>query len=138
FLNNAQGVRLPAGTMGPVVIRVRPTVIAGEGGPGNDELLDQDFALVVTHGSEAATPVLAVESAGDVASGVTVQHANGKVDASLIAGETARIVLSVTNKSQTASANIQTASLSLSSSQGSATFQTIAPGQTETNSWFRF
>src|SRR5262249_43084540 len=52
FVNNVQGVRLPAGTSGPFVIRVRPTVIAADGVPGNSSPLDQDFALVVTNGRE--------------------------------------------------------------------------------------
>ncbi len=133
FLNNVQGVRLPAGATGPVVIRVRPTLIAGDGVPGNESILDQDFALVVTNASETAIPVLAVELAGDVSSGVTVMHSSGKVDASLIAGETAKIAVSVTNQSQTTAASIQSASLSLASNQSSSTFQDIAPGQIGTN-----
>jgi hypothetical protein len=133
FLNNAQGVRLPAGTTGPFVIRVRPTVIAGDGVPGNDSPLDQDFALVVTNGQESAIPVLTVDSAGDVSAGVTVQHSNGTTDSSVIAGESAKIVVTVKNQSQIAGASIQAASLALAASQTASTFADIAAGQTGTN-----
>jgi|GEM_PF-638327 len=133
FINNVQGVRLPAGTTGPFVIRVRPTVIAGDGVPGNGGPLDQDFALVVTNGGESAIPVLTVDSAGDVSAGVTVQHSNGTTDSSLIAGELAKIVVTVKNQSLNAAASIQAASLALSGSQNSSTFQNILAGQTGTN-----
>jgi hypothetical protein len=133
FLNNVQGVRLPAGTTGPIVIRVRPTVIAGDGVPGNFSPLDQDFALVVTNGRETPIPILTVDSTGDVSAGVTVQHADGKTDASLIPGEAAKITLTVRNQSQTTPASIQGANLVLAGSQSSSTFSDIAPGQTGTN-----
>jgi len=133
FTNNVQGVRLPAGTSGPLVIRVRPTLIAGDGVPGNAGVLDQDFALVVTNGLESAIPVLAVESAGDVSAGVTVQHSDGKTDSSLIPGESARITVTLRNQSQTTGATIQGASLALDSNQNLAGFSPIAPGQTGTN-----
>jgi hypothetical protein len=133
FVNNVQGVRLPAGTTGPFVIRVRPTVIAGDGVPGNGSPLDQDFALVVTNGRETAIPVLTVDSAGDVSAGVTVQHSGGSTDGSLIAGESAKIVVTVKNRSQSAAASIQAASLALGGSQNSSTFLDIAAGQTGTN-----
>lgn len=133
FTNNVQGIRLPVGTTGPFIIRVRPTLIAGDGVPGNNSPLDQDFALVVTNANETAVPVLAVESAGDVSAGVTVQHSNGTTDSSLIAGESAKLVVTVRNLSPNMAATIQAASLSLSGSQGSSTFGDIAAGQTGTN-----
>lgn len=134
FTNNVQGVRLPAGTTGPFAIRVRPTIIAGDGVPGNFSSLDQDFALVVTNGRETALPLLAVELNGDVAAGVTIQHADGKIDASLIAGESAKITVTVRNQSQTTAATIQSSALSLGSgSPGSSTFDGIAAGESRTN-----
>ncbi|MEK6407040.1 MAG: S8 family serine peptidase [Acidobacteriota bacterium] len=134
FTNNVQGVRLPAGLTGPFAIRVRPTVIAGDGVPGDFNPLDQDFALVVTNGLETAIPVLAIDPAGDVAAGVTIQHADGKTDASLIAGESAKITVTVRNQSQTTAADIQSGALSLASgNQSSSAFNAIAPGQTGTN-----
>lgn len=139
FTNNVQGVRLPAGTTGPFAIRVRPTIIAGDGVPGDFNPLDQDFALVVTNGRETALPVLAVEPAGDVAAGVTVQHADGKTDASLIAGETAKITVTVRNQSQTTAASIQDSGLFIfvgnqgNGQFGGSSFPGIAPGETGMN-----
>ena len=133
FSNNVQGVRLPPGTTGPIVIRVRPTIIAGDGVPGNFSPLDQDFALVVTNGLESAIPVLTVEPAGDVSAGVTVEHSNGTTDASLIAGESAKITVTVRNQSQITGATIQGAALALGGTPSAGAFNTIAPGQTGTN-----
>ena len=133
FSNNVQGVRLPAGTTGPIVIRVRPTIIAGDGVPGNFSPLDQDFALVVSNGLESAIPVLSVEQAGDVSAGVTVEHSTGTSDASLIAGESAKITVTVRNQSQTTGATIQGAALVLGGIPSAGAFNTIAPGQTGTN-----
>jgi hypothetical protein len=134
FTNNVQGVRLPAGTTGPFIVRVRPTIIAGDGVPGNDSPLDQDFALIVTNGSETPVPVLTVESAGDISAGVTVQHTSGVIDGSLIAGESAKLTVTVRNLSQTADAIISAATLSFGNSQGASTYQAIAASQTGTNS----
>src|SRR5205085_7397665 len=113
FLNNTQGVRLPAGVTGPFVIRVKPTIIAGDGVPNSGGSLDQDFALVVTNGRETAVPVLAIDDAGAVSAGVSVKHANNATDASLIPGEQAAITITVANRSTSAPANVTGASLSL-------------------------
>lgn len=115
FLNNTQGVRLPAGATGPFVIRVKPTIIAGDAlNPrGNDNALTQDFALVVSNGRETAVPVLTINSAGDVSAGVSIKHANNVTDASLIPGEQAAITVTVANQSATTGAEITNASLSL-------------------------
>jgi hypothetical protein len=112
FLNNTQGVRLPAGTTGPFVIRVKPTIIAGTGAPGSGDL-SQNFALIVTNAHEAAVPVLNVGDAGGVSAGVSVKHANNTTDASLIPGELANVTLTVNNTAATANADINNASLSL-------------------------
>ncbi|HEX8088923.1 MAG TPA: S8 family serine peptidase [Blastocatellia bacterium] len=139
FLNNTQGVRLPAGTTGTFVVRVRPTVIAGDGVPGNGLGLDQDFALVVTNGREAAVPVLTVDAAGDIAHGVSVLHADGKTDSVIIPGEMAKIKITVSNKSATAASAISNALISISSNGGTsaqggpASFPVIEPGQSATN-----
>jgi hypothetical protein len=45
-LNNVESVFLPAGTSGSVEIKVVSVNIAGDGVPGNESSLDQDFALV--------------------------------------------------------------------------------------------
>ncbi|HLG17020.1 MAG TPA: S8 family serine peptidase [Blastocatellia bacterium] len=45
--NNVEAVWLPAGVTGTFAVRVRATNIAGDGVPGNGDLTDQDFALVI-------------------------------------------------------------------------------------------
>jgi Subtilase family. len=141
FLNNTQGVRLPAGTTGPFVIRVKPTIIAGDGVPSSGGTLDQDFALVVSNGHETAVPVLAINTAGDVSAGISVQHTNNTTDASLIPGEQAAITLTIANQSASAPAAITNASLTLtvgnqtaSGSVGDGVIATIPPGSSMTNS----
>jgi subtilase family protein len=140
FLNNTQGVRLPAGTSGPFIIRVRPTIIAGDGVPGFGGSLDQDFALVVTNGLGSSVPVLSVDTANDLAIGATVTHPNATTDSSAIPGETARIVISVANKSQTSAATINGAVLSITqgnrtvTSANNSSFPAIEPGQAAVNS----
>ena len=51
-LNNVESIYLPPdaipeGTQGSVVVTVRAANIAGDGVPGNETMLDQDFALVI-------------------------------------------------------------------------------------------
>jgi len=52
--NNVESVFLPAGTTGDFTITVRATNVAGDGVPGNDDLTDQDFALIVYNASDGA------------------------------------------------------------------------------------
>ena len=57
--NNLENVFLPAGITGPVSVDVRATNIAGDGVPGNADVTDQDYALVVSNANVAApAPVL--------------------------------------------------------------------------------
>jgi hypothetical protein len=129
FFNNAQGVRLPAGVTGPFVVRVRPTVIAGDGVPGNGLDLDQDFALVVTNGREAAVPILAVAEVEGVSAGATVSHPNGTVDASVTPDENDLISVSVVNQSPSAEAVVSAATLSIPGGPtASSTYPVISPG----------
>jgi len=44
--NNVESVFLPAGTTGEFTITVRAANLAGDGVPGDDDLTDQDFALI--------------------------------------------------------------------------------------------
>jgi hypothetical protein len=115
FVNNVQGVRLPAGTTGPFVIRVKPTLIAGDGVPFNGVELDQDFALVVTNGRETPTPILSVATlrAGNLdVDDVSVLHSNGTTDRFFIPGETASVKIAVRNSSLTTAATVSSATLS--------------------------
>jgi hypothetical protein len=64
-LNNVESVWLPAGTTGDFVIRVIAANITGDGVPGNDNPLDQDFALVVYNAQpppDTTPPTVAVLS----------------------------------------------------------------------------
>ncbi len=139
FLNNTQGIRLPAGTTGPFVIRVKPTIIAGDGAPFNGIDLDQDFALVVTNGRETPTPILDLATTkvanADVAD-ISITHSNGSTDRFLIPGETVSMTIGVRNSSQTIAANVTSARLAFVGASGSseASFPTIAAASTVRNS----
>ena len=135
ILNNVQGIRLPAGTTGSFVLRVRPMIIAGDGVPGNNADLDQDFSLVMTNARETPAPVLEVAESDGVASGVTVTHSNGSTDHSVIPGETARITIAVNNVSKNAAAAITAASLKFSTgAAASAAMPVIDHGASAANS----
>ncbi len=135
FLNNAQGVRLPAGVTGPFVVRVRPTVIAGDGVPGNGVDLDQDFTLVVTNGREATLPVLAVDEGEGVSLGATVTHPGGTVDASLTPDENDLIAIRVVNQSASAEAIITAATLAIPGGpSASSSYPVISAGGSATPS----
>ncbi|HKY05751.1 MAG TPA: S8 family serine peptidase, partial [Blastocatellia bacterium] len=135
FLNNTQGVRLPAGVTGPFVVRVWPTIIAGDGVPGNSRDLDQDFALVVTNGREAAVPVLSVPEGDGASEGVIVTHTGGSTDSSLIPGETASISITLLNRARVADAVITSATLDLiGAASATASYPTIEAGGSAANS----
>jgi hypothetical protein len=138
FVNNTQGVRLPAGTTGPFVIRVYPTLIAGDGVPFNGVNLDQDFALVVTNGRETPTPVLTVATtsvAGSSIDDISVTHSNGTTDHSFIPGETASIKVAIHNSSTTTAATVNFATLSFAGLPNSnqLNFPNIPAGSTISN-----
>jgi subtilisin-like proprotein convertase family protein len=61
--NNIENVYLPAGTTGPVDVRVVAANLAADGVPGAGDETDQDFALVVSNGSEQPAPLLVHEAA---------------------------------------------------------------------------
>jgi len=129
FLNNTQGVILPPGVTGPFVVRVRPTIIAGDGVPGNDFALDQDFALTVTNGRETPMPVLTVAEIEGVAVGATVTHPGGTSDASLTPDETDLISINVINQSASSAAVVTGATLSIPGGpSASSSYPTISAG----------
>jgi hypothetical protein len=135
FLNNTQGVRLPPGVTGSFVIRIWPTVIAGDGVPGNGIDLDQDFALVVTNGRQAPVPILNVVESEGVSQGVTITHDNGATDSSVRPGELVSMTIHVVNDSPTTAATAGEATLTQASGGASASsFPVIEPGRSSVNS----
>jgi hypothetical protein len=56
-LNNLESVWVPAGASGDFTIRIVGANIAGDGVPGNDDLTDQDFALVVYNVQSGTGPI---------------------------------------------------------------------------------
>ncbi|HET9532080.1 MAG TPA: S8 family serine peptidase [Blastocatellia bacterium] len=134
FLNNTQGVRLPAGVTGPFVVRVWPTIIAGDGVPGNSNDLDQDFALVITNGREMPVPLLTVVKGDSTSQGINVSHTDGSMDPFLIPGENASISVTLFNESQTAEALISSATLALATGERAAsTYPVIGAGHSAAN-----
>lgn len=90
--DNTEGVWLPAGTTGTFLVRVRSSNIAGDGVPGNGDLSDQDFALVVYNGERKEAAVAKIAG---------IEIASGS-DAVADPGETASMTLAVTNASPVA------------------------------------
>ncbi len=60
--NTTEAVWLPAGISGSFLIRVRAANIAGDGVPGNGQIADQDFALVVYNGERKDVAVSDLDS----------------------------------------------------------------------------
>jgi subtilase family protein/BACON domain-containing protein len=60
--NNVESVFLPDGLSGDFLVTVRATNIAGDGAPGNADLTDQDFALVIYNANAAppSSPIIEV------------------------------------------------------------------------------
>jgi hypothetical protein len=134
FLNNTQGVRLPAGTTGPFVVRVWPTIIAGDGVPGNSTDLDQDFALVITNGRETPAPILTVLDGDGASQGVSVTHGDGSTDTFLIPGENASISVTLFNEARVAEAVISSATLALAGgASATSEYPAIGAGRSATN-----
>jgi subtilase family protein len=53
--NNVESVFFPAGTTGTFTVKVRARNLAGDGVPGNNNTIDQDFALVVYNGTRSVS-----------------------------------------------------------------------------------
>jgi subtilisin-like proprotein convertase family protein len=56
--NNVENVFLPPGASGPFSVKVTAANLAGDGVPGNSDLTDQDFALIIYNGSATSAPIL--------------------------------------------------------------------------------
>lgn len=62
--NNVESVFLPEGTTGNFTITVKGTNIAGDGVPGNADITDQDFALVIYNATAGSTPTIGASPSG--------------------------------------------------------------------------
>ncbi|HKG22447.1 MAG TPA: S8 family serine peptidase [Blastocatellia bacterium] len=134
ILNNVQGIRLPPGKTGAFVIRVRPTIIAGDGVPGNGEGLDQDFTLVVTNGSEAPVPVFAVPEVDGLTRDVIVQHSSSQTDNSVVPGEQVSLTIQLKNVSPSgASPGVTASAISNGTASGEVAYPAIASGASSSN-----
>jgi hypothetical protein len=54
--NNVENVFISAGVSGNFTVRVRAANLPGDGVPGNADLTDQDFALIIYNGLEPVAP----------------------------------------------------------------------------------
>src|SRR5262249_33887069 len=95
--NNVESVILPAGTTGPITIRVIATNIAGDGVPGNSEPLDQDYALIVYN-----VGAVVVDSAASAVTAENCGAGNGAVDP----GETVTMDFSLHNAGSVATTDL--------------------------------
>ena len=125
--NNVEGVWLPAGTAGPFLVRVRGSAIAGDAVPGNADLTDQDFALVVYNAERR-----------DVGVGVLAAvEVSGGGDAVADPGETVTITTTIRNVSpfqlNGARGSLSTSTAGVTVSGGTADFPNLGPGQTGQN-----
>jgi subtilisin-like proprotein convertase family protein len=122
--NNLESVLLPAGAQGSFSVEVIGKNVAGDGVPGNADLTDQDFALVVSNAQQQAAAVLAPED-------VTVDDGSaGDGDDMLEPSEPFALNVSLANGGD-ASATGVSGSISgpgLTFSQSSTSWGTIAPG----------
>ncbi len=99
-MNNVESVFLPAGVSGNFVVTVTGAGINSIGVPNGNSALEQDFALVVYNGSEAATPVLI--NAGSTLTAESCMPTNGAIDP----GETVTVTLELQNMGTLGTTNL--------------------------------
>ncbi len=89
--NNTESVFVPAGVTGAFSVKVIATNIAGDGVPNVGGPLDQDYALVISNGTQSTAPVMAAGTASLVAE--SCGGGNGVLDP----GETATVSFCLLN-----------------------------------------
>jgi hypothetical protein len=129
--NNVERVVLPAGTSGAFTVRVLARNISGDGLPGNADLTDQDFALVVSN-AEQIEPVIVV-----TIDSYSYQEVDGNGDDSIDPGETLSLSITLRNSGDTALTDVR-GTLAITGGDGiiiheRANFADIPPGATATN-----
>jgi subtilisin-like proprotein convertase family protein len=95
--NNVESVFLPAGVTGPISVRIVAANLAGDGVPGNETALDQDFALVVYNAVIQPQAVLSQNN-------LTVT--GGDNDKFIEPGELLTVQAEVTNKGDAIASNV--------------------------------
>ncbi|MCX6032250.1 MAG: S8 family serine peptidase [Chloroflexi bacterium] len=88
--NNVENVFLPAGGSGSLMVRVIARNIAGDGVPGNADLTDQDFALVLYNANYLPQPILQ-------AAGIRTAQGAGNGDGVVDPGETFTVDAGLSN-----------------------------------------
>ncbi|MDX2034693.1 MAG: S8 family serine peptidase [Blastocatellia bacterium] len=121
--NNVESVIIPAGVTGSFAVFVKATNIAGDGVPNSGGALDQDFALVIYNGVQAAAPI--------VASTLAVTAEECAVDGKADPGEKITVSLCLSNVGTVATGNV-TASLAATGGvtlpSAAQSFGVLAPG----------
>jgi subtilisin-like proprotein convertase family protein len=90
--NNYEAIFLPAGTTGPIQLTVTAAGIVGDGIPGNADTTDQDFALVISNGSQ--TPDFFVNATPPSAQSCGVDSTAFSVEAGEVNGYDGTVTLS--------------------------------------------
>ena len=132
--NNVENIFLPAGVAGSFVLTVTARNIAGDGVPGNADVTDQDFALVMLNGAQTnATDA----QTGDLQVGMVTlaeglpSNGDGAVDP----GERAGLNITLTNLGADAS-QIQATLIGASGASivnGTSSYPNIPGGQSANN-----
>ncbi|MEO5859436.1 MAG: S8 family serine peptidase [Pyrinomonadaceae bacterium] len=121
--NNVENVFLPAGSSGPVTIRVIAKTLNGDGILGNADTTDQHFALVVYNGTVAVSSAASPEGGQPV-----VVSGNSVIEPS----ECNIVNIPVTNLGQSTAtgvtATLSTTTPGVSVTVASASYPNIAPG----------
>jgi hypothetical protein len=123
--NNVESVFIPAGVTGAYTVTITATNLAGDGVPGNQSALDQDYALVIYNANEVQQPVISAESATLEAEGCN--PANGVMDP----GESITYTIVLKNVGTASTTNLVAALQAtggVTSPGGAQTYGALAPG----------
>ena len=128
--NNVENVFLPAGLQGSFQVRVIARNIGGDGLPGNTDLTDQDFALVIANGQTGLAPIFSIQN-------VRWSDTGGQIPGVIEPGESVDLYLDLTNQGNLLASGIKS---SLKLTSGKATLATansaypdIPPGAAASN-----
>ena len=132
---HAESVFLPAGVSGSFTVTVTAANINSDGVPNEAPSLDQDFALVIYNGSEAAAPVIAPGAA--TLSAESCAPTNNAVDN----GETVTMNFTLSNVGSSNTANVVAtllASNGVASPSGAQSYGALLAGGASISRAFTF